>query len=200
MPPRPEIDPGKIAYYEKAGWEAYYDRNWPRAFWLLVQLNRVEFHMSWPQALSAALDTVRASIAFAPLERSDVPKATAYIEKFYAKAGRSLGQKADAATLARLEMDYWVVHRRLAIARKQDPERRQPGTDDRLIGEPARRAIRLDSGAHAGVRGAAGKGRRSGGSDHEQAVHRRARRLAARGSVFEAGVRGGAEGCGLRLS
>ena len=121
MPPRPDIDPGKIAYYEKAGWEAYYDRNWPRAFWLLVELNRVEFHMSWPHALSAALDTVRASIAFAPLERSDVPKATAFIEKFYEKAGRSLGQKADAATLARLEMDYWVVHRRLAIARKQDP-------------------------------------------------------------------------------
>ena len=121
MPPRLEIDPGKIAYYEKAGWEAYYDRNWPRAFGLLVQLNRVEFRMSWPQALAAALDTVRATIAFAPLERSDVPKATAYIEKFYAKAGRSLGQKADAATLAKLEMDYWVVHRRLAIARKQNP-------------------------------------------------------------------------------
>ena len=122
MPQRLEIDPGKIAYYEKAGWEAYYDRNWPRAFWLLVQLNRVEFRMGWPQALSAAMDTVRASIAFAPLERNDVPKATAHIEKFYAKAGRSLGQKTDAAALARLEMDYWVVHRRLAIARKQNPD------------------------------------------------------------------------------
>ena len=121
MPPRLEIDPGRIAYYEKAGWKAYYDRNWPRAFWLLVQLNRVEFHMAWPQALSAALDTVRASIAFVPLDRSDVPKATAYIEKFYAKAGHSLGQNADAAALARLEMDYWVVHRRLAIARAKNP-------------------------------------------------------------------------------
>jgi hypothetical protein len=122
MPPRLEIDPAKIAYYEKAGWEAYYDRNWPRAFWLLVQLNRTQFQMSWPQAFSAALDTVRASVAFVPLERSNVPKATAYIQKFYEKAGRSLGQKADAAALARLEMDYWVVHRRLAIARKQNPD------------------------------------------------------------------------------
>jgi hypothetical protein len=121
MPPRLEIDPDKVAHYEKAGWEAYYDRNWPRAFWLLVQLNRAEFQMSWPTALSAALDTVRASLAFAPLDRSDAPKATAYIEKFYDKARRSLGLKADPATLARLEIDYWVVHRRLAIARKENP-------------------------------------------------------------------------------
>jgi hypothetical protein len=122
MLPKLEIDPEKIAYFEKAGWEAYYDRNWPRAFWLLVQLNRAQFHMPWPAALSAALDTVRASLAFAPLDRNDVPKATACIEKFYVKARRSLGLKADPATLARLEMDYWVVHRRLAIARKNDPQ------------------------------------------------------------------------------
>ena len=121
MPPTLELDLSKVAYYEKAGWEAYYDRNWPRAFWLLVQLNHAQFRMGWPQALAAALDTVRASIAFAPLDHSDVPKATAYIQKFYEKAAHSLQVQADAATLARLEMDYWVVHRRLAIARAQNP-------------------------------------------------------------------------------
>ncbi len=46
------FNPKQIAYYEKAGWEAYYDRNWPRAFWLLVQLNRAQFHMSRLTALA----------------------------------------------------------------------------------------------------------------------------------------------------
>ncbi|HYN88146.1 MAG TPA: hypothetical protein VER55_06430 [Ardenticatenaceae bacterium] len=115
------FDPDKVAYYEKAGWEAYYDRNWPRAFRLLVQLNREQFRMSWPTAILAALDTVRASMAFAPLDKSDVPTATRHVRKFYEKARRSLGITSDATTLAELEMDYWVVHRQLAIRRQQNP-------------------------------------------------------------------------------
>ena len=117
-----DFDPHRVAYYEKAGWEAYYDRNWLRAFWLLVRLSRAQFRMGWLAALSAALDTVRASVAFAPLERNDVPKATTHIRQFYEKARRSLSIEADAETLARLEMDYWVVHRQRAIARAKNPD------------------------------------------------------------------------------
>ena len=114
--------PERAAYYEKAGWEAYYDRKWLRAFLLLVRANRQVFGMSWPTALSAALDTVRASIAFAPLEDNDVDKAQRHMEAFYKKARRSLDIATDAATLARREIDYWVVHRQLALERKTDPD------------------------------------------------------------------------------
>ena len=120
MIPQPAFDPDKVAYYEKAGWEAYYDRNWPRAFWLLVKLNREEFRMSWLTAVSAALDTVRATIAFAPMD-NDVPTAIGYVERFYEKARRSLGITAGARVLAELEMEYWIVHRELALARLQPP-------------------------------------------------------------------------------
>ena len=119
---RVTLDPQRAAYYEKAGWEAYYDRNWLRAFWLLVRGNRELFTMSWPTALSAALDTVRASIAFAPLEKNDVPTAQRYMEKFFQKARSSLGIVVDAPTLAKLEIAYWVVHRRLALERKRVPD------------------------------------------------------------------------------
>ena len=47
MPPTPEFNPDRVAYFEQAGWEAYYDRNWPRTFWLLVGLNREQFRMGW---------------------------------------------------------------------------------------------------------------------------------------------------------
>jgi hypothetical protein len=120
MKPQTNFNPDAVAYYEKAGWEAYYDRNWLRAFALLVRLNREQFRMNWFIAILAAIDTVRASIAFAPLDKSDVAKATYHIGKFYEKARRSLGMKAGAPTLAALEIDYWVVHRQLAIARAQD--------------------------------------------------------------------------------
>ena len=112
----------KVAHYEKSGWEAYYDRNWVRAFLLLVKLNREAFHMSLPTALSAALDTVRATIAFAPLEGNDIRGATQYLVRFFEKARRSMDIEADADQLAELEMDYWIVHRRLAIQRLQAPD------------------------------------------------------------------------------
>jgi len=115
------FNPHKVAYFEKSGWEAYYDRDWPRAFRLMVALNREEFHMSLLTALAAAMDIVRASMAFAPVD-NDIPKATQHLRRFYEKARRAANLKTDAATLARLEMDYWVVHRDLALERMQRPD------------------------------------------------------------------------------
>jgi hypothetical protein len=117
--PAPSFDPVKVAYYEKAGWQAYYDRNWLLAFRLMVRLNREEFNLSLPVAILAAMDIVRSSMAFAPLD-NDVQAATEHLHRYYEKARRSVGIPADAETLARLEMDYWIVHRRLALERIQD--------------------------------------------------------------------------------
>lgn len=117
---QPPFDPERVAYLEAAGWRAYYDRNWPAVFGLMVQMNREQFRMSLPTAISAAVDIVRASIAFAPID-NDVPAATGHLRRFYDKARRSRGLQADAPTLAALEMDYWIVHRRLALERKQAP-------------------------------------------------------------------------------
>jgi hypothetical protein len=115
------FNPHKVAYYEKSGWEAYYDRDWPRAFRLMVALNREQFHMPLMTAISAALDIVRASRAFAPVD-NDVPKATEYLRNFYKKAHRTADLPTDPATLSTLEMDYWVVHRHLAIERIKQPD------------------------------------------------------------------------------
>jgi hypothetical protein len=119
--PRTAFDPVKVAYYEKAGWQAYYDRQWLRVLGLMVGLNREQFRMSLPAAMSAALDIVRASIAFAPLD-NDLPTATDHLRRYYAKARRAAGLQTPAETLARLEIAYWAVHRELAIQRQKQPD------------------------------------------------------------------------------
>lgn len=121
MPVRQPFDPHRIAFYESAGWEAYYARRWLRVLWLMVQLNREQFGMTLPEAVAAALDIVRASIAFAPVD-NNVPAATAHLRRFYAKARRAANIQMDADTLAALEMAYWIVHRRLAVARRDHPD------------------------------------------------------------------------------
>lgn len=129
MPSSYFFDPNKVAYYEKAGWEAYYDRNWLRVFGLMVQLNREEFSMPLLTAIAAAIDIVRASLAFKPVE-NDLPAATAHLSRFYEKARRSTPLQTDAPTLARLEMDYWVVHRQLALARMNHSETFDPASSE----------------------------------------------------------------------
>jgi len=116
------LDVERIAYFEKAGWEAYYARKWLRALRLMVAMNREGFGMGLPAAVAAAVDTVRASIAFAPLQGNDLPATRHHLERFYRRARPALGSAASAAELAALELDYWVVHRDLAIARKAQPE------------------------------------------------------------------------------
>lgn len=115
---QPVFNPDRVAYFEKAGWEAYYDRQWLRVLRLMVQLNREEFGMSLFTASAAAINVVRASLAFAPVD-NDIPAATRHLAGYYAKVRRSAGLQIAAATLAALEMDYWVVHRQLAVERRQ---------------------------------------------------------------------------------
>jgi hypothetical protein len=111
--------PDRVARFEAAGWRAYYDRAWIRAFLLMVRLNREEFRMSLLTSVAAAIDIVRASMVFAPAE-NDVFKAAEHIRRFYAKARSSAGIDVDAEALAGLEMDYWIVHRELAKQRMRD--------------------------------------------------------------------------------
>lgn len=120
-PPCTAFAPDRIAYLEKAGWEAYYDRDWPRVLMLMVQMNRTQFCMSWFDATLAALDIVRAAAAFAPID-NDISTATAHLANFYTKARTAAALRTDAATLAALEMKYWVVHREMAVARKAAPD------------------------------------------------------------------------------
>lgn len=53
---------------------------------------------------------------------NDVPAAAAHLRRSYAKARRAANIQADAATLAAREMDYWIVHRQMAVARRDHPD------------------------------------------------------------------------------
>ena len=144
-PPSPAFDPDRVAYLEAAGWRRTTDRDWPRVFSLMVQMNREQFRMALPAAVASAIDIVRASIAFAPID-NDVPAATEHLRRFYDKARRSADLRPDAQTLAALEMDYWVVHRKLA----QTPASAEPHgrhrADGGVSGSFARSPIRHATG------------------------------------------------------
>ena len=107
------MNPERIAYFEAAGWRAYYDRKWLQLMRLLVELNQEEFRIPFPMSLLAAYYTARASAAWAPVNH-DERKVLNYLREFYGIARRYSGLQFDARRTAALELRYFEVHRRLS--------------------------------------------------------------------------------------
>lgn len=105
--------PDRVAYFEAAGWKAYYDRKWFKMLRLIVLLCQQQFHIPFPMSLAAAYYTTRASFAWVPVEH-DERKVLRYLEKFYAVARRYSGLRYDVKRVAALELQYFEVHRRLS--------------------------------------------------------------------------------------
>lgn len=107
------MQPERIAYFEAAGWKAYYDRRWFKMLSLLVRLCQEQFHIPFPMSLVASYFTTRASLAWVPVEH-DEQKVVRYLEKFYAIARRYSGLHYNVKKVAALELKYFEVHRHLS--------------------------------------------------------------------------------------
>lgn len=107
-----QFDPHRVAYFEAGGWRAYYDRQWLHLFRLLVALCQEQFRIPFPVSLLAAYYGGRGAAAWAPAV-NEPQLALRYYRKFFRLARRYSGLRFDPDRAARLEMQYWDVHRRL---------------------------------------------------------------------------------------
>ncbi len=107
------FDPDRVAYFEAAGWRAYYDRRWLRVFRLMAQLCEEQFRIPAPTSWLAAYYVARASIAWV-LEELDDATVRRYLERFYRIARRYSGLRFDPARAGELELRYFDDHRRFS--------------------------------------------------------------------------------------
>jgi len=112
MNPSPLSSPQRVAYFEAAGWRAYYERQWLRLLQLIVGLCQEQFGIPFPTSLLAAYYVTRASAAWAPVNHDETVVRSFY-ERFYRLARRYSGLNYDPARAAALELHYNVEHRRL---------------------------------------------------------------------------------------
>ncbi len=108
-----QFDPREIARYEKDNYVAYYQKDWPKLLRVSVGLVKATYHLSLAQAVYAAFLVARAEIAFAPFPDNDVPRAEASMRRFFAAIRRIHHLEIDVQRAARLEVNWWSVHRRL---------------------------------------------------------------------------------------
>jgi len=111
--PMRNFDPRQLAYYEKENYVAYYEKAWVKLLRISVTMVKEAFALSWWQAAYAAYLVARAEIAFAPFPENDVPRAEAYMRRFYRFIKRVHREDFDIDRAAKLEVNWWIVHRRL---------------------------------------------------------------------------------------
>ncbi len=111
--PMRNFDPRKVAYYEKENYVAYYQKDWLTLLRVSVGLVKESFALSLWQAIYGAYLVARAEIAFAPFPENDVPKAEAYMRRFYQMIKDTHHEDFDVTRAAHLEVNWWSVHRKL---------------------------------------------------------------------------------------
>ena len=105
------FDPVQLGGHEAAAWVAYYQRRWGRFLRSAVGLVREGFGMPWPRTLRGAWLVLRANQAWAPIPDNDPDRARALMRQFYVLVVRTHGETFDLDEAARLEVEWWRVHR-----------------------------------------------------------------------------------------
>lgn len=105
------FDPARVARLETENWAAYYQKRWGRLLQVSVGMVQEAFGLNLWQALQGAYLVGRAEIAAAPFPDNDIPRAEAYMRRFYAMVKRIHHENFDVEQAARLEVNWWVVHR-----------------------------------------------------------------------------------------
>jgi hypothetical protein len=112
------FDPVKLGGYEADAWVAYYQRRWGTFLRAALGLVRAGFGLSALATLKGAWLVMRANQAWAPYPDNDPDRARALMRRFYALVCRG-GVDFDLDEAARLEIEWWRVHRYL---QRESPE------------------------------------------------------------------------------
>lgn len=107
------LDPRKLAHYEKENYVAYYQKDWGKLLRVSVGMVKESFGLTWLQAIYGAYLIARAEIAFAPFPNNDIPLTEAYVKRFYQFIKKVHGEDFDIDKATRLEVNWWGIHRKL---------------------------------------------------------------------------------------
>jgi hypothetical protein len=107
-----EFNPDEVARLETAMWRSYYEKQRLQLFNELAELLRSQYGMSQLKSNQVAYYGANAAFVFKQgHERSDYEKALPDLLKFYAAIRKMSDIPFDADRAARLELEWWIIHR-----------------------------------------------------------------------------------------
>ncbi len=111
------FEPLRVGRLECDAWVAYYRRRWAHFLAAAVALTRETFGLGWPETIRGAWLVLRANQLWAPLTGNDPDAARDCMRRFYELVARRHGESFDTAEAARLEVEWWRIHRELGVRR-----------------------------------------------------------------------------------
>ena len=110
-----EFNPDEVARLETAMWRSYYEKQRLQLFNELAELLRSQYGMSQLKSNQVAYYGANAAFVFKQgHERSDYEKALPDLLKFYAAIRKMSDIPFDVDRAARLELEWWIIHRQRA--------------------------------------------------------------------------------------
>lgn len=118
------FDGHEVGRLETDMWRSYYGRQRARLFSRLVSLMRDQFHLPFWRASLAAWHAARAAVVFQRgHNRAEYELALGDLEDYYSIIRRSSETPFNVDSVARLELEWWIVHRERAQHPPADLER-----------------------------------------------------------------------------
>ncbi len=119
-----EFDPDEVARLETAMWRSYYEKRRLQLFNQLAELLRTQYRMSSLRSNQVAYYGANAAFVFKQgQQRSDYEKALPDLVKFYDAIRKMSDIPFDVDRAARLELEWWIIHRQRAQHAPNDLEK-----------------------------------------------------------------------------
>ena len=119
-----EFDANEVARLETAMWRSYYEKERLRLFTELGEMLRTQYNMPFIRSNLVAYYAANAAFVFKRgKQRSDYEKALPDLVKFYQAIRKVSDSPFDVERAARLELEWWIIHRQRADHAPEDLSR-----------------------------------------------------------------------------
>lgn len=106
------FDPVEVAQLEARMWRSYYEQKPMPLYLQLARLLRTEYDLPYLRSHRVAFDAAKAAFVFKRgKRRSDYEQAIPPLVQYYAQIRGVSKERFDVAHAARLEVEWWIVHR-----------------------------------------------------------------------------------------
>jgi hypothetical protein len=119
-----DFDPNEIARLETDMWRSYYAKERLKLFNQMAELLRTQYGMPLATSNAVAYQAAKAAFVFKEgKKREDYEKALPNLVKFYQAVHDGADVNFDVQKAARLELEWWIIHRQRAKYSTADLDR-----------------------------------------------------------------------------
>jgi hypothetical protein len=137
-----DFDPAEVGRLDSEMWRSYYEKRRLQLFLQLGQVLREQYGLPRLRSYVTALNAARSAVVFQRgHNRAEYDRALPPLRRFYDAIARVSATKFDPERAARLELEWWIVHRERAMHAPGDLPQALADLQGELFGLPAARFL-----------------------------------------------------------